>query len=151
MASHVQVILKSDIDKLGRAGELVRVKPGFARNYLVPRQMAVVATRGGIRQVEHEQRDALRQAAKLRKLAEGQAIQIDGLTVEVVAQAGEGDKLFGSVTSRDVHDALSSSGAAVDKKKIVLDEPIKTLGDHSITVKFGSEVTATFTVRVVAG
>lgn len=151
MASHVQVILKRDIEHLGRAGELVRVKPGFARNYLVPRAMAVVATRGGIRQVEHEQRDALRQAAKLRKLAEGQAIQIDGLTVEVVAQAGEGDKLFGSVTSRDVHDALSSHGADVDKKKIVLAEPIKSLGDHSVTVKFGSEVTATFTVRVLPG
>ena len=150
MASHVQVILKQDVDKLGRAGALVRVKPGYARNYLVPRSIAVVATRGGIRQVEHEQRDALRVAAKLKKLAEGQAIKIYGLTVEVSAQAGEGDKLFGSVTSRDVHDALASHGADVDKKKIVLDEPIKKLGDHTITVKFGSEVSATFTVRVVA-
>jgi len=150
MASHVQVILKQDVDKLGRAGDMARVKPGYARNFLVPRSMAVVATRGGIAQVEHEQRDALRQAAKLKKFAEGQAIQIDGLTVEVSAQAGEGDKLFGSVTSRDVHDALLSQGADVDKKKIALAEPIKTLGDHSITVKFGSDVTATFTVRVVA-
>lgn len=149
MASHVQVILKQDIDKLGRAGELVRVKPGYARNFLVPRKMAVVATRGGIRQVEHERQDALRQADKLRKLAEGQAAQIHGLTVQIAMQAGEGDKLFGSVTSRDVHDALASHGADVDKKRIVLEEPIKTVGQHSVTVKFGSEVTATFKVNVV--
>lgn len=148
MATSMQVILKQDVAKLGRAGQLVKVKPGFARNYLLPREMAVVATRGNMREIEHERRQAEARSEKERKVAEGYAAQIEGLTVEIPMQAGEGDKLFGSVTSRDVADALASRGIEVDRKKLELDEAIKTLGEHSVTLKLGSEVKATFTVIV---
>ena len=149
MATHLQVILKQDVDKLGAAGELVRVRPGFARNYLMPRGMAVVATGENVRQIEHERRIAVAVADKQRKFAEGAAAQIEGLTLEIPMQVGEGEKLYGSVTSRDVALALSRRGIEVDRKKLQLPDTIKTLGDHSLTLKLGSEVTATFTVKVV--
>ena len=149
MASHVQVILTTNVENLGQAGALVKVKPGYARNYLLPRSLAVVANRGNLKQVEHEQRLALARAEKERKVAEGHAAQIENLTVTIAMQAGEGDKLFGSVTSRDVADGLAKHGVTVDRKRIVLDEPIKNLGEHKITVKFASDVSATFTVNVV--
>lgn len=149
MATHLQVILKQDVDKLGAAGELVRVRPGFARNYLMPRGMAVVATGENVRQIEHERRIAVAVADKQRKFAEGAAAQIEGLSLEIPMQVGEGEKLYGSVTSRDVALALSRRGIEVDRKKLQLPDTIKTLGDHSLTLKLGSEVTATFTVKVV--
>jgi large subunit ribosomal protein L9 len=151
MAAHWQVILKQDVDKLGDAGALVRVRPGFARNFLLPRGLAVVATGENVRQVEHERRIALAVADKQKKFAEGAAAQIEGMTIEIPMQAGEGDKLYGSVTSRDVEQALSRHGIAVDRKKLQLPpEAIKTLGEHSITIKLGHEVTATFKVNVTA-
>lgn len=151
MATHLQVILKQDVDKLGAAGELVRVRPGFARNYLMPRGMAVVATGENVRQIEHERRIALAIAEKARKFAEGAAAQIEGMTIEIPMQAGEGDKLYGSVTSRDVEQALARRGIDVDRKKLQLPpETIKTLGEHTITIKLGHEVTATFKVNVTA-
>jgi len=151
MASHLQVILKQDVDKLGTAGELVRVRPGFARNYLMPRGLAVVATGENVRQIEHERRIALAIADKQKKFAEGAAAQIEGMTIEIPMQAGEGDKLYGSVTSRDVEQALARRGIEVDRKKLQLPpETIKTLGEHTITIKLGHEVTATFKVNVTA-
>lgn len=148
MASALQVILKQDVDNLGRAGELVKVKPGYARNYLLPRKLAVAATRGNLREIEHEKRLAQAQSARERSIAEGYAAQIEGLTVEIPMQAGDGDRLFGSVTSRDVADALAKRGIEVDRKKLVLNEAIKTLGEHAITVKLGHEVAASFSVIV---
>ena len=151
MATHLQVILKQDVDKLGAAGELVRVRPGFARNYLMPRGMAVVATGENVRQIEHERRIAVAISDKQKKFAEGAAAQIEGMTVEIPMQAGEGDKLYGSVTSRDVEQALARRGIEVDRKKLQLPpEMIKTLGEHTITIKLGHEVTATFKVNVTA-
>ena len=150
MATHLQVILKQDVDKLGRAGELVRVKPGFARNYLLPRGMAVIATGANISQIEHERKIAVAVADKQRKQAQGSAAQIDGLTVEIAMQVGEGDRLFGSVTSRDVERALQSKGVEIDRKKLVLPDAIKSVGEYPITVKLGSDVTATFKLLVVA-
>lgn len=149
--AHWQVILKQDVDKLGNAGELVRVRPGFARNFLLPRGLAVVATGENVRQVEHERRIALAISEKQKKFAEGAAAQIEGMTIEIPMQAGEGDKLYGSVTSRDVEQALSRRGIEVDRKKLQLPpETIKTLGEHTITIKLGHEVTATFKVNVTA-
>jgi large subunit ribosomal protein L9 len=150
MATHLQVILKQDVDKLGRAGELVRVKPGFARNFLLPRGLAVVASDDNIAQIEHERRIALALADKQRKLAQGSAAQIDGLTIEIPMQVGEGDRLFGSVTARDVADALHSRGIEIDRKKLQLPDAIKTAGDYDIAVKLGQDVTATFKLRVTA-
>jgi large subunit ribosomal protein L9 len=150
VAAHVHVILRRDVDKLGHAGELVRVKPGFARNYLLPRSLAVVATDDNVKQVEHERKVALASAAKQKSQAEGLAAQISGLSVEVTAQAGEGDKLFGSVTVRDVADALHKKGVELDRKHIELATPIKALGEYDVTAKLGAGVTATFKVVVKA-
>lgn len=150
MASHVQVILRKDVDKLGQAGELVRVKPGFARNYLLPRNLAALATGENVKQIEHERRVAMVNAEKERKLAEGTAAQIDGLTIELAMQAGDGDRLYGSVTSRDVADALASRGVNVDRKKLVLPDSIKTLGEYDLHAKLGHEVIARFKLIVVA-
>ncbi len=149
MASHVQVILKQNVEHLGTAGEVVRVKPGFARNFLLPRGMALVATGSNLKQVEHERRIAVALADKTRKVAEGGAAMIQGLTVEIRMQAGEGDKLFGSVTARDIVDALHSQGVDVDRKRIEMPDNIKSLGEYEITAKFGSDVSAKFKVRVL--
>jgi len=148
MASHWQVILKQDVDKLGDAGQLVRVRPGFARNYLLPRGLAAVATGENVKQIEHEQRIAAAITAKARKFAEGAAAQLEGMSIEIPMQVGEGDKLYGSVTSRDVAQALSRRGIEVDRKKLQLPDTIKTLGEHQITLKLGYEVAATFKVIV---
>lgn len=149
MATNMQVILTQNVDHLGQAGELVKVKPGYARNYLLPRSMAVVANRGNIKQVEHERRLAMARREKEHKIAQGHAALLENLTVEIMAQAGEGEKLFGSVTSRDVADALAAKGIDIDRKKLDLADTIKTLGEHTITVKFASDVAATFKVKVV--
>lgn len=150
MANHVHVILRRDVDKLGHAGELVRVKPGFARNYLLPRSLAVVATDNNVRQVEHERKVAVASAAKHKSQAEGFAAQIGGLTVEVTAQAGEGDKLFGSVTVRDIADALHKKGIEIDRKHLALPTPIKALGEYEVTARLGAGVTSKFKVVVKA-
>lgn len=150
MANHVHVILRRDVDKLGHAGELVRVKPGFARNYLLPRSLAVVATDDNVRQVEHERKVALAQAAKNKSAAEGLAAQISGLTIELSAQAGEGDKLFGSVTTRDIAEGLHKRGIELDRKHLDLATPIKALGEYEVTAKIGSGVSTTFKVVVKA-
>ena len=149
MATHLQVILTHDVDKLGSAGELVRVRPGYARNFLLPRGLAMVATRANLGRVEHERSLALARATRLRKLAEGTAAQIEGLVLEVPARVGEGDRLYGSVTSADVADALARRGLPVDRKQLQLSESIRTLGDHVITARLGHQVQARFTVRVV--
>jgi large subunit ribosomal protein L9 len=150
MATHVQVILRQDVDKLGNAGELVRVKPGFARNFLLPRGLAALATGENVKQVEHERRIAAANAEKQRKLAEGTAAQIEGLTIELPMQAGEADRLYGSVTSRDIADALASHGITLDRKKLVLPDAIKTLGTYEISAKLGQEVHAKFKLIVTA-
>jgi large subunit ribosomal protein L9 len=148
MAAHIQVVLKQDVDNLGRAGQIVKVRPGYARNYLLPRSLAAVATRSNMAQVEHERQLAVAAAAKLKKSAEALAAQIQGQTVEVRVQAGEGDKLFGSVTSRDVSDALARKGVEVDRKKLVLPDHIKQLGEYDLTIKLGTDVTASFKLIV---
>jgi large subunit ribosomal protein L9 len=151
MAGYVQVILTRDVDKLGRAGDLVRVRPGHARNLLFPQGLAVDAAGENLRRVEHERRIALAQAEKLRKIAQGTAAQIEGTVIELTAQVGEENKLFGSVTARDVAEALAARGFTVDRKQLRLPEAIRTAGDHEIVAKLGHDVETRFTVRVVAG
>jgi large subunit ribosomal protein L9 len=145
---HVHVILKRDVDKLGHAGELVRVRPGFARNYLLPRSLAVVATDNNVKQIEHERKLAVATAAKLKSTAQGIAAQVTGLTVEIAVQSGEGDKLFGSVTTRDIAEALHKRGIELDRKHIDLANPIKALGEYDVTARFGAGVTTQFKVKV---
>jgi large subunit ribosomal protein L9 len=150
MPSHVHVILRRDVDKLGHAGELVRVRPGFARNYLLPRSLAVVATDNNVKQIEHERKLAVATAAKQKGIAEGVAAQVSSIVVEIQAQAGEGDKLFGSVGTRDIAEALHKRGIEVDRKHIELPTPIKALGEYDVTARFGSGVTTQFKVKVTA-
>ena len=152
MASHVQIVLREDVDKLGKSGELVRVRAGYARNYLIPRGVAVKATRGNIAQIEHEQRAALAYAEKHRQAAMKEAETIAGLSVSVGKKAGAGGRLYGSVTAQEVTDALTGSGFSVDRRKLVLpEEAIKTLGSYDIGIRIGAGVTATFKLEVVAG
>lgn len=148
MATNIQVVLRDDVEKLGKSGEIVKVKPGYARNYLLPRGLAAPATRGNVAQVEHEKTVALARAAKLKGDAEAVAKRIDGVSVEIKVQAGEGDRLFGSVGTKDIAEALKAKGHEVDRKKIQLAEPIKFAGEHAIIVKLGYDVAATIKVVV---
>lgn len=151
MASHVQVILRDDVDNLGETGDLVRVRPGYARNFLIPRGMAVLATRGNIAQIEHEKKLALARAEDLAKEAKAVAGGIEGTKVQISKQAGEEGKLFGSVTAPEIAQALAEQGVEVDRKKIVMpDEPIKQVGTYELAVKLRGSVSAGFTVEVVA-
>lgn len=149
MASHIQVVLKDDVDNLGKSGELVRVRPGYARNYLLPRNLAAVASRQNIAEVEHTKKVAEMRAAKLRQDAESVAKRLSAVTIEISMAAGEGDKLFGSVGTKDIAEALEKKGQTVDRKKIVLPENLKTLGEHSVTIKLGYDVNATVKVTIV--
>ena len=140
--AHVHVVLREDVQHLGTAGELVRVRAGYARNFLLPRGMVSLATAGNIRQVEEAKRQAIARAAKLKASASALATQLSGLTIEITRQAGEGDRLYGSVTSKDVAEAIKQKGYDVDKKHLVLPDSIKELGEHKVTARLGSGVDA---------
>jgi large subunit ribosomal protein L9 len=148
MATHIQVVLKDDVDKLGNSGDLVRVKPGYARNYLIPRGLAAVATRANVAQIEHEKKVAVARATKLKGDAQAVAKRMSDIVINLIAQAGEGDKMFGSIGTKDIADALKAKGHEVDRKKILLPEPIKSLGEHTVSVKLGYDVAATIKVVV---
>jgi len=145
----MQVILRDDMDHLGKTGEVVNVKPGYARNYLFPRGLAVKATATDVARVEHEKRLIAARAAKQAKEAQGEADRLSQVSVSIGRAVGEGDKLYGSVTSRDIVEALQAQGVTVDGKKLHLAEPIKTLGLTEVPVRLGRGVTATIKVWVV--
>jgi large subunit ribosomal protein L9 len=145
----MQVILRDDMDNLGKSGEVVNVKPGYARNYLLPRGHAVKATASDVARVEHEKRVIAARTAKLAKEAQAEADKMSQVTVSIARAVGEEDKLFGSVTSRDIAEALREQGVTVDAKKIHLDEPIKALGLTEVPIKLGQGVTAKIKVWVV--
>ena len=145
----MKVILKSDVKDLGRIGEVVNVKDGFARNYLVPQGLAAEANTKNVKALEHETKKIQEMARKVKSGASGIAEQIAAAKVTIKAKAGEEDKLFGSVTSMDIADALKAEGIEIDKKKIHIDEPIKRLGDYTVTIKLHSEVSAQLNVQVV--
>jgi large subunit ribosomal protein L9 len=149
MARSIQVVLTEDLPNVGKSGDLVRVRPGFARNFLVPRGLAAMATRDNVARVEHEKRVALARAVKVRKAAEELATKMSGCRLAISAQVGEEDKLYGSITSRDIEEALAGRGFVVDRRKIVMD-PIKELGSHKVNVKIASGVEAAVTVDVLA-
>ena len=144
----MQVILRDDMDNLGKSGEVVNVKPGYARNYLLPRGLAIKATAGDIKRVEHEKRVIASRAAKMAKAAQAEADKLSQVSVTIERATGEGDKLYGSVNSRDIAEALRAQGVIVDSKKIHLDEPIKALGLVEVPVKLGRGFTATIKVTV---
>ena len=145
----MQLILTKDVDNLGKAGDLVSVKPGYGRNYLLPQGLAVTATSRNVRRIEHERRIISAQVAKERGAAQDIAGRLNGMTLQFERLVGEDDKLFGSVTSRDVADQLEKAGVTVDHRKIRLDEPIRALGKYEVEIKVHSDVSATLKFWVV--
>ena len=146
----MQVILREDIEKLGKIGDLVKVADGYARNFLVPRKKAIEATPDNLHAMDHAKKMISDRLRKLKKEAAAEADQIKGLVVTITAKVGEEGKLFGSVTSMDIAEAAKAKGVNIEKRKIVLDEPIKRLGEYTITVKLHADVTADFKVSVIA-
>ena len=146
----MQVILKEDVHNLGTGGEIVTVKPGYGRNYLIPKGLAVAATAGNVKHIEHQKKIIAARNAKLQKDAQSVSDKLAGLEGFITRQAGEGDKLFGSVTGRDVGEALKLRGVIVDHKKIVLPEPIKALGSTTVDVRLGQGVIGKLKVTVAA-
>ncbi len=145
----MEVILREDVEKLGNRGELVKVANGYARNFLLPRRLAVPATDANRKIVEQERQAHLRKEAKLKTESEDLAKLLAAVTVTIAQKAGENDQLFGSVTSKDVADALAAKNFTIDRKKVQLDEPIKQLGEFKVPVRLHREVTAEITVQVV--
>ncbi len=146
----VQVILSEDVHALGDAGEIVSVKPGFARNFLVPQGKAVLATSERVYQIEHQQRVIIEKRAKDLSDLEAVKAKLDKIELEIEAQAGEEGKLFGSVTAQNLADLLAEKGLEVDRRKIVLQEPIKSVGEHAIAIRLRRDVVAEFKVTVKA-
>ncbi|MBF5042637.1 50S ribosomal protein L9 [Aggregicoccus sp. 17bor-14] len=144
----MKVILREDIDNLGKSGELVTVKDGFGRNYLLPRKLAVLASEQNLRQLQHEQAVQSARSAKLRAGAEEQAKKVGAVAVTLRRKVGEQDKLFGSVTALDIAEALAAAGQKVDRRHIHLPEPIKTLGKHTVELRLHRDVTAKINVEV---
>jgi large subunit ribosomal protein L9 len=147
MAHHINVVLTEDLTNLGKSGELVRVRPGYARNYLVPRGLAIGATAENVRRIEHDKRVVEARNAKLKSEAELLAEKLSAVKITIERPVGEGDRLYGSVTSRDLEEALAAQGYAVDRRRIVM-EPIKALGVHPITIRLATAVNATVEVTV---
>ena len=145
----MKVILKEDVKDVGDMGSVVDVAAGFGRNYLIPKNLAVEATSKNINYFEHQKKLILNKAKKIRKSAEDVASSMSEVKLTIEALAGEEDKLFGSVTTRDIAEQLAQKGFEVDKRKIILDEPIKKLGNHEVQVRLHQDVTATVNVEVV--
>ena len=145
----MDVILREDIDNLGARGQVVHVAAGYARNFLLPKRLAVAATESNKKIVEQERQSHLRKEAKLQTEAEDLGKMLAGVSVTIAQKAGENDQLFGSVTSKDVAEALEKSHFTIDRRKIQLDDPIKQLGEHKLAVRLHRNVTVEVTVNVV--
>jgi large subunit ribosomal protein L9 len=146
----IEVILREDIKTLGKAGEMVRVKPGYARNYLLPQGLAYEATEGNKKRIAAETRARGARSAAEKTEAERAAAKLSAVSLTIPGKAGEEGKLFGSVTAQDVADALGREGHAVDRRRIELEHPIKSLGEHLVSVRLHPEVHAEVRVSVVA-
>jgi len=146
----MKVILKENVENLGRMGDVVNVTPGYARNFLIPKQFAVEANTKNIKALDHEKRIIQERAKKILADAQAFAERVSSMTVTIKEKAGEEEKLFGSVTTMDIADALKEQGVEIDRKKISLGEPIKRLGEYDVEVKVAPEVTASLKLHVVA-
>ena len=144
----MEVILREDVPQLGQRGDLVKVKPGYARNYLIPRKLAMPATPGARKQVADMKAASARKDAREKSGAESLAAQLGELTLTLTAKAGEQDQLFGSVTTMDIAAALEAKGFNIDRRTIELEEPIKTIGEYSVPVRLHHDVTAAVKVAV---
>jgi large subunit ribosomal protein L9 len=147
--AHTKVLLREDVDDLGARGEIVRVRAGYARNYLLPRKLAVEATAGNVKGIEQERAALLRKEAKERSTAEAQSEQMGSLVLEFKRKAGEQGALYGSVTSMDIAEALQERGYEIDRHRIHLREPLKRVGDYTVAIRLHREVTIDLQVKVV--
>ena len=144
-----KVILKSDIEKLGKAGEVIKVKDGYARNFLIPQGFVLEVTPANLRSLEQEKKQKQLQQEKVKKEAEGLAGQLSGMSCTVTAEASDDDKLYGSVTAADIARAIEiEKNIKIDKKSVLLEEPIQALGIFEVSVKFHPEVTTKVRVWV---
>jgi len=146
----MEVILREDVPNLGTIGDIVKVKPGFARNYLLPRGLAVLADKRSLHVLEHQKRVMADRRERERRLAESSAQKLTAVRLTIAARAGEEGRLFGSVTNIDIERALADQGFAIERRRIRLDEPIKVVGEHSVPIQLGVGVTAHVTVVVKA-
>jgi large subunit ribosomal protein L9 len=144
----MEVILREDIEKLGHRGEVVKVAPGYARNFLLPKKLAVQANASNKKIVEQERDAYLRREAKAKNEAEDLGRMLSGVTITITQRAGEEGHLFGSVTSKDIADGLERQNYTIDRRKIQLDEPIKNVGEYKVPVRLHRDVTAEVTVKV---
>jgi large subunit ribosomal protein L9 len=148
MATQIKVLLKNDVPSLGTGGEIVRVRPGFARNFLLPRGLAVPATAGNLARVEDLKRQVASLAKQELETANAAAAKLGGASVSIERAVGDEGKMYGSVTTKDIEDAFEKAGVKIDRKKIVLAEPIKTVGTFEVPIKLHASVTATLKVTV---
>jgi large subunit ribosomal protein L9 len=146
----MEVILREHVDNLGRRGEIVKVADGYARNYLLPRKLALLATEGNKQQIERERVKFEAHEAEERKVAEALAARLESVDIEILRRVGETDALYGSVTSADVAEALAAKGFDVDRRKLELPEPIKKIGEYEVPLRLHREVTVPVKVKVVA-
>ena len=146
----MKLILREDVENLGKGGELVDVKPGFGRNYLLPRGLAVTANPKNVREPEHQKSVAQAKAAKLKASAEAVAKRLADTAITLKRKVGEQDKLYGSVTALDLAEAVAARGLQLDRRAIDLAEPLKTVGDHEVPVKLHREVVGKARVKIEA-
>ncbi|HLM74696.1 MAG TPA: 50S ribosomal protein L9 [Polyangiaceae bacterium] len=149
MATHIHVVLTEDLPNVGKSGELVRVKPGYARNFLVPRGLAVGATQENVARIEHEKKVAESRASKTLKEAQELAQKLTSVKITITRPVGEGNRLYGSVTGRDIEEALKAQGFVVDRRRIEI-EPLKALGTFQVPIRLATAVSATVEVTVSA-
>jgi len=145
----MKVILRKNYEKLGHIGDLVDVKAGFARNFLIPRNVAFSATKGNIRALEEEKTQSAKKEVKILQGAQKYALELESVSITISVKVGEEEKIFGSVTSQMIADALKEKGYEIDKRKIEIDEPIKSLGIYSVKVKLHPAVTTVVKTWVV--
>lgn len=146
----MKVILKDDVKNLGLLGEIVNVSDGYARNYLVPKKLAIEANPRNVKEFEHYKRSILQKAAKIKEEMSASAEKLSSVSLTIKAKAGEEDRLFGTITTMQISDALKDKGFDIDKKKISILEPIKRLGTYDIPIKIHPEVTAKVTLNVIS-
>lgn len=146
----MDIILMENVDGLGQIGDLVKVKPGYARNFLIPQKFAVEANTRNIKELEHQKRQLEHKAQKVLQASEVIKAQIEKVNCEFALRAGDDGKLFGSVTSMEIQAKLAESGVEVDRKKIQLDEPIKALGEYEVAIKLPAGILASVKVTVTA-
>ena len=145
----MKIILREDVENLGKAGEVVKVKDGYGRNYLIPRQLAVLANVRNMKALDHDRRTIETRAKKTRKTAEATAATLSAISLPLPAKAGEEGKLFGAITSRDIAEALGKAGVTVDRKAIQLADPIKQVGDYKVKIRVAADVLPEISVSVV--